>query len=561
MVRPSRLLAVTRYELRTHMGGRPALRLLGVAVTLMLPISTLSFPRLGGPSATTAQEAAAPPKIAVRGHIPAALSDKFVQAENSPYELRGEHPVTVVGTSVGGDVRAALDGLEGQRLLEIRNFPLIPRLPGRSLLIAILAVSLLTGPLAEALPGERARRTLEVLLTAGISRGELIGGKWLAWTGTAVLTAACASGVAYWRGLQPLGWWLAGIPLFIASAVAIGLWLVRLVDDVVGGSAAPMRVLPVAATAMAVVAGLVAKANPVAAAAVPLGGPLLVAADLFRSPAQALSATVGTVFFVTALLWRTGSELDRVDTFSTPTRWGALGLCGIATTLWWLTVGGSAVWFGGGPAASELVTPLPRAMTVGSLALLACALIAVARDSRRRAVPVLSMSPSGVKIVAPFLITLALALSGPLPELDLPAGFPTLHIMLARIREGAVPSTMMGSLAATVAALTSVFGQSVLFRAVVAPRVGWVLASGLWAVAVCPLSPWSALLASGALGAMAERFGWRWALGAHLTWAAAASLGVGAGNGPTSLGFQTIALMLALGARWIPVTPPTRHQL
>ena len=36
------------------------------------------------------------------------------------------------------------------------------------LLIAILAISLLTGPLADTLPGERARRTLEVLLTAGI---------------------------------------------------------------------------------------------------------------------------------------------------------------------------------------------------------------------------------------------------------------------------------------------------------------------------------------------------------------------------------------------------------
>ena len=40
----------------------------------------------------------------------------------------------------------------------------------------------------------------------------------------------------------PGGWWLLGLPLFIGSAVAFGLWLVRLVDDVVGGSAAPMPV-------------------------------------------------------------------------------------------------------------------------------------------------------------------------------------------------------------------------------------------------------------------------------------------------------------------------------
>ncbi|MFN2375751.1 MAG: hypothetical protein ABR538_04390 [Candidatus Binatia bacterium] len=570
-MRIQRLLAVSRYETRTHMTGRQALRLLAVSAVLLLPAAAVHTPRLAMPEFGRSSELPLPveefewgagppppPKVLVRGTIPAELQSRLVLSDYSPFEIRGENPVVVVAEDISPAMRAALETIDGPVQLEVKRFENPLALPGRSLLIAILAVSLLTGPLADSLPGERARRTLEVLLTAGISRGELIGGKWLAWTISASTTAGIAAAVACWRGVQEPGWWLLGLPLFIASAIAFGLWLVRLVDDVVGGSAAPMRILPVAATATAALAVVVAQVSPVAAAAVPLGGPLLVAADVYRSLPQVIASVLGTIVFVTAMLMRTGSELDRVDTTSSPTRWGAVGLCAVAILLWWLTVGGTGIW--GSAGNTDLVRDLPHSMMVGGLALLSCAVVAMAREFRTGPVLPQRTSPPLTSVLVTLAVAAALAASGPIPAVDA-ASAGAVTSMLERLREGALPAGMTTSAWIAAGGIASIFGQAILFRGVVATRAGWMAASLLWCLAVCPWTPWSVLSASFALGALAAGHGFFAALVAQLIWALASSHGPGAASVPLALALQVVALAIAFGSLRLPRALPMRHQL
>jgi hypothetical protein len=574
LLRLGRLLAVARYEQKSHMTGRQALRLFGLALSLLLPVAVLSGapvrsllpgPTSSGEPLTEGSWGAGPPPppmVKVKGFVPPGLESRLTLADDSPFVIEKLAPVTLRAPYVPENLRFALDTIDGPEKLEVRPYVFLLDLPGRSLLIAVLAVSLLTGPLADALPGERARRTLEVLLTTGITRGELVGGKWLAWTLSSTATALLASMVACWRGVQEPGWWLLGLPLFIGSAVAFGLWLVRLVDDVVGGSAAPMRILPVAAGATALLARGLSSLSPVAGAAVPLGGPLLVAGDIFQSGPQILAATAGTAVFVVAVLTRTGRDLDRVDTTGSPTRWGAVGLSAIAMLLFWLTVAGPRVW--GSGITTDLVTPLPRSMMGGGLALLACAFVAYAREMRAGRVTIERRASAAVSVAVTLAVGAALAASGPLPSLDLSTGRETIDAMVARLRDGAVPFAMLASWEAAFAALLSVVGQVVLFRGIVATRGGWITASVLWCFCVCPLGPWSALAASLALGALAAEHGLLAALAAQLVWVLAASAGVSWGEGwgaaAVALAFQMIALAIAVGASKLARREPIRHQ-
>ncbi|HEY2773328.1 MAG TPA: ABC transporter permease subunit [Candidatus Binatia bacterium] len=573
--RPSRIAAVARYEMRCHMKGRQALRLLGVASALLLPAGLIPTPHIRPPALGTPPPVRAdtrdpsfigppmPPKIHVRGDIPSSLEWRFEHSDDAPFEFRGSNPLVVVAPEVPVELRSALETLAGPKRLEVRDFLIPGRLPGRSLLIAILAVSLLTGPLADALPGERARRTLEVLLTAGITRGELVGGKWLAWTLSASLTAAVAAALAIWRGVQVPGWWLAGLPLFIGSSVAFGLWLVRLVDDVVGGSAAPMRVLPVAAGGMAALARVISESSPTLAAAVPLGGPLLVAADLFPTGGQLAAAAVGSAAFIVAILIRTGADLDRIDT-AAPTRWGAVGLSGVAVLLWWLTVAGPAVWSAGpSGSTSDMVTPIDRSMLVGGVALLACAIIALARETPGYSATL--VRPTRVSAVVALAVTIAvstaLAVAGAIPAAQTGTANPAIVTMLERLREGAVPSAMFASPGQAVAALVAVFGQVVLFRSIVQNRLGWIAASVLWCIAMSPTTPWMVLPASLALGAIALRCGWIWALVAQLAWSAACSSAGSQFSGVLAIEGQMMALVISLAALRPFGRDPSLHQL
>lgn len=569
-LRPQRILAIARYETHSHMSGRNSLRLLCVAAMLLLPAGLVPTPNLHPQAAVQDFPGdfdreflgpPLPPRVPVRGPIPPELSWRFENWEQSPFELRPGSPMVVVTPFVTPELRSALDTIDGPSRLEYRdvNFRLKP--PGRSLLIVLLAISLLTGPLAETLPGERARRTLEVLLTAGITRGELVGGKWLAWTFSATMGAAVSAFLACSTGVQAPGWWLAGVPLFLGSVVAFGMWLVRLVDDVVGGSAAPMRVLPVAAGAMAGVSYAMSHFSEVAAAAVPIGGPLMVAADLLPGPLAVASATLGSALFIGVALTLTGRDLDRVDTVTAPRRWGALGLSGVAVVLWWLTVAGGSVWTAGPDGiATEMVQPIARTEMVGGVALLACAAITIARDANRRRAAKGPCFCAPVTVAVTLAVAAALAASGSLPVLQATPALPAVGTMLERIRQAALPTAphaWNGKLLA--AGLLSILGQAVLFRSVVAKRLGWVTASVLWGMAVSPWSPWNAMPASLALGALAQGGGWVAALAAHAAWAAAASMPGMVRGQAAALAFQAMALAISLAALKFARGEPSRH--
>ncbi|HYC01272.1 MAG TPA: ABC transporter permease subunit [Candidatus Limnocylindrales bacterium] len=509
MIRPARLLAVARYELRSHNAGKQGRRFLLLALALLLPAGLIPSPLSNVGTAGRRHAPAAPVSskpIAVRGMVPAALQGRLELSPLGEAEIVAEAPVRVRAPDVPDDLRAVLETLPGDSRVEVRRYRPPVRLPGRSILIAIVAISLLTGPLAEALPGERARRTLEVLLSAGISRAELIGGKWLTWTAWATLTALVAAATSIFSGVQQAGLWLLGLPMFIGCAVALGMWLVRLVDDVVGGAAAPMRVLPAAASVMAGLAWSFHSISPALSALVPLGGPLLVAADMLDRGVDVMAAGAGTALFTSWLLVRTGADLDRFDAAGSVRRHGAIGLASVATILWWLAVAGPAVWIlAGNPQATA---PLATSHLAGGAALLGCALLACAREGR---LPWSRIDARGAFVA--LAVGVLLGMAGPL-VMRIAAPPAWAQPLAERLLSAAVPDFT----AAPMSALVAILGQTWLYRFVLAPRSGWLLATLLWAIAVSPFDPLSALPASLALGLIARRHGAGAAALAHLAW-------------------------------------------
>ena len=580
-----RVLAVANLELRSRSKGSEGLRFVALALVLLLPAGLLPSPLEGrirlinrefrpgqllpGPPSPVAGETSIP----VRGDIPEALRGFLVQGESAPVTITGESPVVLTANEIPAGLRGVLATMEGPESPVVRRFRSPFEVPGRSLLLAILAMSLLAGPIAESLPGERARRTLEVMLSAGITRFELLGGKWLTWTVIATSTAWFSAALGCWRGLQEPGWWIAGLPLFLGGTVALSLWLVRLADDVVGGTAAPMRVLPVVTSATAIVAGFLTPGYPNFAAAVPIGGPLLLAAGLLTTPLQAAVATASSAATVGVLLAATAKDLGQVGGAKGPHRYGAIGLGLVATLLWWLTIAGPGIWEAGGDLV--VAGPPERGVFAGGLALAVCAVAAWARDPERlQSARVLASTPAS-RIAASVLVGVLLAAGGPLRALfSSPPSW--LMPMTERLQDGALPFEMLrSSPLAIAAALTSVAGQALLFRNVLPFRLGWMGSAFVWALAVCPLAPWSALVASLALGILASRFGAVAALVAHLTWAMGLATwpddGVLASAGGAftpmtmdatgSILLQAAALAVALAAtRWAPGSP-MRHQL
>lgn len=557
MLRPSRLLAVAHYEMRSHMAGRQGLRFAALAAVLLLPVGML---RLPFSAVSRPYEAAPPPSVraadsadalaprlpTVRGILPPALAGKVMLDAGSEVEIVSESPLRLRAETVPADLREVLETLPEPASVEVRRYRPPVRLPGRSLLIAILAVSLLTGPLAEALPGERARRTLEVLLSAGVSRAELIGGKWLAWTLSATLTAWLAAAGSCLNSVQTPGWWLLGLPLFIASSVAFGLWLVRLVDDVVGGAAAPMRVLPVVAGLLGLLARSLQPVSPVLAAMVPLGGPLLLAADILTTPASVLAGALGSAVFVSAALALTGRDLDRFEIVAGIQRHGAIGLGAVALLLWWLAVAGPAVWTLAGNA--KAVSPLSSSLLAGGLALLGCASIACAREGVWPW-PVVSRSA----VLGGLLVGVLLASGGPFAlRFGTP---PTWALDLsARLVGGATPS-----LDAPGAALACLVGQAWLFRFVVARRAGWLVGALLWTLAIAPFDPLAAAPAALALGLLASGMGVQSALIAHGVWIALAALAPAPIATVPAFALQTLAVAAALTVVMSKAGAPSRQ--
>ena len=321
---------------------------------LLVPAGALPIHLDRAPAATEASAA---------GEIPVALQDKIRLDLTSRATLSGEAPVVVTAAAVAAPLRSALDRLPGPTV-ELVRAPRRRPLPGRSLIVALLAISLLTGPLAESLPGERGAGTLEVLLSASLTRAELVAGKWLAWTayGSALAGIAAISGM--FSGAAPVGLWPLALPLVVGVSAAVGLWLVRGAADVVSGAAVPMRVLPMLAVGSGILAWIVADSSPVLGAAVPMGGALLVASGALSGAAALLSAALGSAASVALLLSSTAAVIDQGGVARSARGADlAAGLLGVGLT--WLAVAGPGLWaVAGNP---NLVLPRGASIAAGGV--------------------------------------------------------------------------------------------------------------------------------------------------------------------------------------------------
>lgn len=503
-LRPRRIWAVTLRDLRQRT-GKKWYRLPATALALLLPAGVLGFsiPKPVTPMAVSESGTQLP---VVGGEVPQALADRLQKGPGSDVSLRGQSPVIVTGLSIPREVREVLATLPEADKLKRKRFRPPIRLPGRSLLLALLAISLLTGPLAETLPGERSRNTLEVLLSAGISRAELVGGKWLAWTMAASSTALLAAFTTVAVGKQTPGLWILGLPVFIGTGVALGLWLVRRVADIVGGAAAPMRVLPIVSMGLAGVAYALSSLHPLLGPAVPIGGILLVAGDVFVDPVSVFVACVVSALWVIGALAITARDLDRSGDSRVPRFPNTALPIAAGTMAWWLPVVSPGIWtLAGNPGAAG---SLAGAATGGGLALLLVAIVSHARTT----VPQIAQQQPASSLaggngedipsfVSPSLIGLGLGILVGSLAMVLPSGSnPLLHpVFAARLSAPFEAATLGGFLPVVVGAL----GQGALFFGVIAARGGAILAATAWLLIIASAAP-----VHGALSAVAAAYAW-----------------------------------------------------
>lgn len=493
-MRAARVAAIAWRDLRQVHAGRGWWRLPAIALALLLPIGALP---LDDPLADKPARA--------RGEIPTALQDRVEHRAGSVIELRGEDPVVVRGTHVPIPLREALDSLPGEPSIAIERVGETRALPGRSLLVALLAISLLTGPLAESLPGERKRGTLETLMTAGVSRLEVVFGKWLAWTGAASVTTLFVAAVGILDGSQDGGVWPLALPLCAGVAVALGLWLGRGAADEVAGAARTMRIVPLAAFGLGTLAYVLAEVHPALGAAVPLGGALLVAGDLLGGPLVFASCVGGSLLGGGALLLHTARELREVGLRRPRARlFGLLAAIGVC---WWVPVVGPALW--GAAGNPSFAAALDADVGVGVAgALLAClALVEHLKSHGTWERPALSGWLKGLTCGVALAMAAAASSYMPWPEDALLAA--------ARVRLGA--GLAPGH--APLAALAVVLGHELLFRGVLQRRIGLVWSAVAYVVLVSPLDPIRGVAAALTLGLLRKKKGLVAALVAHAAWA------------------------------------------
>lgn len=481
-MRPARLLAVAWRDLRLVHAGKAWFRLPLLALGLLLPAGALPI-RWDRPPAPTEAVAA--------GEIPVALQDKIRLDLTSRANLSGQSPVVLTAASVPAPLRQALDSLPGPTVSVVRA-PRTRPLPGRSLIVALLAISLLTGPLAESLPGERGAGTLEVLLSASVRRSELMGGKWLAWTAYGSALAALAALGGMLSGAQAPGLWPLALPLVVGVAAALGLWLVRGAADVVSGAAVPMRVLPLVAVLTGGLAWAAAETHPLLGAAVPLGGALLVASGALTGWAVLASAALGSAAAVGLLLWSAAAAIDQGGAArSGRGRDLAGGLLGVGVT--WLAVAGPGLWAVAGNPNLEL--PLGASIAAGGVCagLLAGVWLARAEPlGLRWRGSLLAGAGAGIVLGLIYFIS-----NKYFPAFEGPSWMAPLRARLLR-------SPVEGGPLALVAV---VVGQTLLFRGVLLDRLGLTASVALTVLATRPFDPLGGAALAPGLALVARRWG------------------------------------------------------
>ncbi len=375
MPRFSRVTAVARRDLRIELGNRRGWVLPG-ALALFL-----------GPLATAPGADALPIgfDVWVRGDVPQAVLDApgvRVRESGRATVFRSPAPGTdgplVVRTrALPEPLRAPLDAMETR--VAVVHYVADPLdTPERSLLFALISASVLTGAIAQSLPGERSARTLETLRTAAITPLELVVGKWAAWAGLGALGGVLATLGSLAFGRQSFGPWVFAVPWGALVTVALGLWFVRRAEDVVGGATVAVRTLPVVLALTAALSWYLGMKSPWLGALVPVGGPLIAAGNTWAGWGPVLLSIA--VSAATCGLLLTATARDLGDLEGTPQAapwWGALGVTALAATVVWFPLLAPMLWTLADRA--ERTAAIPLTVTASSsawgLALLAALLV------------------------------------------------------------------------------------------------------------------------------------------------------------------------------------------
>ncbi len=408
--------------------------------------------------------------------------------DHAPLHIEDGQPVRARATRVPEVVRRVLDDHTAPPTVTVSRDTSSPWVPGRNLWVLLLATSLLTGPLVESLPGERNQRTWETLRAAPLSTAELLTGKWLAWTLASVLVAGSGILAGLLGGTQALEPALLGVPAVLATVVALGLWLLRSVEDPAGAATIPVRTIPLALLLTGGAAVVLADTSPVLAAAVPLGGPLWWAAGGSAHPGALVAMGVVSVLTVAGLLGHAARTVDRP---SNPTGGPFVGAV-VALAAW--SVGAFALlapagwaWVGG-----RTVTPGASASVAAGLGWLLLAAVLRFRQQGAAGPSARPTHTGGWWAVAAIGTVLG-GLDHVLPELVDDTGM-----------SGAWVGAPVGPLWAAIWCAAS---QEVLFRGLMRSHVGAVASGVVWILATRPADPLYGVVAAAALTWTALRYG------------------------------------------------------
>lgn len=379
--RPSRVAAIALRDLRIEFSGRRAWMLPVIAVGLLLP----------GAVAPPAPQFEPPASLRVAGPPPAPLAKTEGVAFNAGRGLRlEERPGADAGRLiVHGDFMTptfghALDAAYPPIQTEVQT-RIDFSWPERSLFLSLVAASLLTGAISQSLPGERSARTMETLLTAGITRAELVLGKWLAWGGLGGLAGLLACILAVFGGHQEPGWYLLPVPWVAGSTAALGFWLVRRANDVIGGATVAIRVLPASLFVSAGIAWWIGTFNPLLGACVPLGGALVAAGAVWDGFAAPFVATLVTAALTGACLAETTRDLAEGEAIGRDTDRATGWLYAVFILAgWWFAVASPVLWSWGGNPDLAATLPATDGAASGAVLMVVLLLVSLARSTNLR---------------------------------------------------------------------------------------------------------------------------------------------------------------------------------
>ena len=496
-MRPRRVAALAWRDLRQELKGRQGLFVPGVLIALLLPTSLYKQPppQLGfaDVAGDVPAEVLSLPRVRLR---PTARATAFQQ---------GDDELVLSGPDLDQTIREVLDEQHPRGAVAIAWRTPEQQAPHRGLLLALIAASSLTGPVSSSIGTERSRGTLTSLLTAAVTRREIIVGKWLAWAGFGLAATLSFTAVAQWRDVVPMGWWLLALATVPMGLTALGLWVVRRATDVVSATATALRLQPAALMVTALAAYVLGDYDPHLGALVPLGGALITSGDVWleATTTAPLVAAGSTLTLTAVLLMLAARDLDESPAEAPlGTGWTGATVAGAAAGLaLWIPLVGPELWRqAGNPGLTDELS-VGTAALGASAALLGWGLLRAAGHTgpMHTFLDLRRPSPPALLLAAGAGVALALSSGGFQAFTDATT---LLGAISQRLGDAFVPDAVPWW-----GALALIATEELMFRGVLVRQVGVVPASTAWAVVKAPLDPFAALVGATTLGAASQAGG------------------------------------------------------